>query len=110
MMQRGHAEDTLAEQAETRHLYDHRNRLEHEKPADDGEHQLMLRGHGDRAERAAKRERSRIPHENLRRGRIEPEEAEACTNQRAADHGKLAGALHEVDLQIFGEQSVADEI
>ncbi len=43
-------------------------------------------------------------------GRVEPEEAEPGADQRAADHGKLAGALHEMDLQIVGKQNVADEI
>src|SRR5262245_10923784 len=70
----------------------------------------MLSGYGNGAERTAECERSRIPHEDLRGRSIEPEEAEAGADQGPADDGKLAGPWHEMDLQIFGEQRIADEI
>ena len=40
-------------------LHDHRGRFEHEQAADNGEHQLVLGGDGDGAERAAERQASR---------------------------------------------------
>ena len=54
--------------------------------------------------------RAGIAHEDQRGRRVEPQKAETGADQRAADHRKLAGPLHEMDLQIVGEQHVADEI
>ena len=59
---------------------------------------------------AAERQRAGVAHEDLRRRRVEPEKAEAGADQRAADHRQLAGAGHEIDLQIVGEHRVAGEI
>ena len=81
-----------------------------EQAADDGEHDLVLGGDGDRAEHAAERQRAGVAHEDRRRRRVEPQEAEAGAEHRAADDRKFAGARHEVDLQIVGEDRVAGEI
>ena len=70
----------------------------------------MLGGDGDRAEHAAERQRAGVAHEDRRRRRVEPEEAEAGADHRAAEHGELAGALDEVDLEIVGEDGVAREV
>ena len=48
-----------AGQFEARHLDDDRHRLQHEQPADDGQHQLVLGDDADRAERAAQATASR---------------------------------------------------
>ena len=85
-------------------------RLEHEQAADDGEHDLVLGGDGDRAEHAAERQRAGVAHEDRRRRRVEPQEAEAGADHRAADDRELAGAGHEMDLQVVGEDRVAGEI
>ena len=103
VMQRRHAEYALAGEPVRGHLDDHRDRLKHEQAADDGEHQLMLGGDGNSAEGTAKGERSGIAHEDLGRRRVEPQEAEAGTDQGAADDGELAGALDKVDLEVFRE-------
>ena len=42
--------------------------------------------------------------------RVEPQEAEAGADQGAADDGKLAGALHVVDLQVAREVGVARQV
>ncbi len=62
------------------------------------------------AERAAQRQRAGIAHEDHGRRRVEPQEAEAGADQRAADDGQLARTGDMVDLQVGGELEVADEI
>ena len=110
MVDRRHPEHALAGELERDHLHDHRHRFEHEQPADDGEHDLVLGGDRDRAEHAAERERAGVAHEDRGRRRVEPEEAEAGADHRAAQHRELAGAGDVVDLQIVGEHRVAGEI
>ena len=78
-------------------------RLQHEQAADDGEHDLVLGRHRDGAERAAERQRAGVAHEDHGRRRVEPQEAEPGADQRAADDGQLADALHVVDLQVARE-------
>ena len=73
------------------------SRLHHEQAADDREHDLMLDRDRDRAEEAAERQRAGVAHEDLRRGRVEPQEADARADQRAADHDEIAGVRHVVD-------------
>src|SRR4051812_9182856 len=92
VVQRRHPEHAFAGQLERDHLHDDGYRLQHEQPADDGEHQLVLGRHRDRAEHAAERQRAGIAHEDRRRRRVEPEEAEAGAEHRAAQHRQLAGA------------------
>src|SRR6202023_2879442 len=53
MVQRRHAEDAPAGHLVARDLDDDRYRFEHEKTADDGEHQLVLGHDADRPERGA---------------------------------------------------------
>ena len=72
-------------------------RLHHEQPADDREHDLVLDRDRDRAQQAAERERAGVAHEDLRRRRVEPKEADACADQRAADDDELAGVGNVVD-------------
>ena len=62
------------------------------------------------AEQAAERERAGVAHENLRRRRVEPEEADAGADQRAADHHDLAGVGDVVDEQIVRIDEIAGEI
>ena len=91
-------------------LHDDGHGLEHEQAADDRQHDLVLGDDADGAERRAAGERPGVAHEHHRRRRVEPEEAEARADQRAAEHGKLAGAGHVMDLQIVGEHRVADQV
>ena len=56
MVQRRHPEYPLAGEFEGNHLHDHRDRLQNEQTADDGQHQFMLDGHGYRTKRTAKGE------------------------------------------------------
>src|ERR1700687_6195220 len=73
MVQRRHPEQALAGELERHHLHDHRDRFQHEQPADHADHDLVLDGPRDRAEQAAERQRSGIAHEDRRRWRVEPE-------------------------------------
>ena len=110
MMDRRHLEDALAGELERHHLHDHRNRFQHEQAADDGEHDLVLGRDRHGADHAAERERAGVAHEDRRRRRVEPQEAEAGAEHGAAQHRKLAGAGDIMDLQIIGEDRVAAQI
>ena len=79
----------------------------HEQAADDGQDDLVLGGDRDRADQPAQRQRAGVAHEDRGRRRVEPQEAEAGADHRAEHDGELAGAGHEMDLQIFGEDRIA---
>src|SRR5262249_16797269 len=80
------------------------------EPADDGKNDLMLDGDRDRAERAAKRERTRVAHKNLRGWRIEPKKTKPGANEGAANHRELARARNKINSQIGRKDCVAGEI
>src|SRR5262245_34807884 len=107
VMQRRHHEYPPAGELERDHLHDHRNRLQHEQPADDGERDLVLGGDRDRADQPTERQRAGVAHEDRGWRRIEPQEAEAGAEQRAAQDHQLAGTRHEMNLQIVGIDRVA---
>src|SRR5271170_2887261 len=75
MMDRRHLEHAFTGELVRHHLHDDRHRFEHEQAADDGKHDLMLGGDGDRADHAAERQRAGIAHEDRSRRRVEPEKA-----------------------------------
>src|SRR3546814_13927874 len=64
-------------------LDDHRQRLDHEQPADEDEDEFMLRGDRDRRKRAAKREAAGVAHDDGGGGRVEPQEGEAGADDRS---------------------------
>ena len=72
MVDRRHLEHALAGELERHHLHDDRHRFEHEQPADDRQHDLVLGRHRDGADHAAERERTGIAHEDRGRRRVEP--------------------------------------
>ena len=110
VVQRRHAEDALARELVARDLDDDRDRLEHEEPADDGEHQLVLGDDADDAERPADGERAGVAHEDHRGRRVEPQEPQGRAHHRGAEDGELAGAGDVIDLEVVGEDQIADEI
>src|ERR1700677_654682 len=105
-----HLENAFAGELERNHLHDHRNRLEHEQPADNREHDLVLGRHRNRADHAAERERAGVAHENRRWRRVEPQKTQSGPEHRPAQHRKFAGAGDIVNLQIIGEYRVAGEV
>src|SRR5689334_2428924 len=90
VVDRRHQEDALAGHLEIADLDDDREDFDHEQAADDDQHDLMLGGDGDGADQPAHRQRTGVAHEDRRRRRVEPEEAEAGADHRAKHHGKLA--------------------
>src|SRR3546814_10982510 len=72
MVDRRHAKDALAGALVPEDLDDHRQRLDHEQPADEDEDEFMLRGDRARRKRAAKREAAGVAHEDGGGGRVEP--------------------------------------
>ena len=103
VVQRRHGEHPLAGELVGDHLHHHRDGLEHEQSADDGEHDLVLGRDRDGAERAPQRQRARVSHEDHGGRRIEPQEAEPGAQDGAAQDGQFPGAAHVVDLQVVGE-------
>ncbi len=101
-----HQEDALAGELEGDHLDHHRERLDHEDAADHREQDLLADQHRDGAERAAERERAHVAHEELGRRGVEPEEAQAAADQRAAEDREGAAARHVLDGQVVGDDGV----
>src|SRR5437660_653086 len=76
-------------------------------PAHQRRRHACYRHHREHAARAARRQRSRIAHEDFRRVTVEPEEADGRADERAEEHGQLARALDVENLQIVGGFEVA---
>src|SRR5437868_3197733 len=110
VMDRRHPEDALAGELERHHLHDDGDRLQHEQSADHREHDLVLHRDRNRTQHAAKRERAGVAHEDRGRWRVEPEEAEAGSQQCTAEHRELASAGDIFDLEIVGEHQVTGKI
>ena len=66
--------------------------LEHEQAADDHQHELMVGGDRDRAERSAEREAAGVAHEDRGRRRVEPEEGQPGADDRQQQYGQIADA------------------
>src|SRR2546430_217653 len=84
-----HQEHPSSEALEREHLDRHRERLDHEDPADDEEQHLGLGHHRHRRDGAAEPERSGVAHENRRWERVEPQEAHAGPDQAGAEQRQL---------------------
>ena len=110
VVQRRHAKHALARQLERRHLHDHRERFEHEHAADEHQQQFLLDQDGHGAERAAKRQRPDVAHEDLRGVRVVPEEPEAGADQRAAEDRQLASRAEMHQQQVDCEDGVAGDV
>src|SRR5690554_400598 len=110
MMDGSHQENALARQLEPADLDDDRHDLHHEQPADDGEHDLVLGGNGDRTDQAAKSERTRIAHENCCRRSVKPQEAETSTDHCAEYDRELTCSRSEVDLEIVCKNGVTRQV
>src|ERR1044072_7115552 len=55
------------------------------------------------ARQSGERERAGVAHEDRGRRRVEPEEAEPRADHGAAEDSKLAGAGHEMKLEVIGQ-------
>ena len=111
VMQRRHAEDALAGELEGRDLHDHRHRLEHEQAADDGQHDLVL-GRRPRWRRARRRVDSEpvSPMNTMAGGALNQRKPRPAPTSAPQKHRELAGAGDVVELQVVGEDRVADEV
>ena len=89
-----------------------RQRLDHEQPADDRQHELMVRRDRDRAQRAAQRKASGIAHEHRSRRRVEPQKGEAADGQTIASRSTVRSPTPVTCgmPRYSGEFHVADEI
>ena len=74
------------------------------------EHDFVLDRDGDRAQRAAQRQRTGVAHENRGGRRVVPEKAQAGAHQRRQEYRQLAGIFDVGDLQIGREFLIAHQI
>src|SRR3954465_2996394 len=100
MMDRRHQEEPLPGELERDDLGNHGEALEEEDPAEDDREELVLREDGDHPEAAAESERADVSHEDLRGGRVVPEEADAGADHGPAEDGELPRARDERDVEI----------
>src|SRR3546814_983718 len=100
MVDRRHAKDALAGALVPEDLDDHRQRLDHEQPADEDEDEFMLRGDRARRKRAAKREDAGVAHEDGGGGGIEPQASEEGADARGGDTRQLTrdGAVRDAEI------------
>ncbi len=107
VMNRRHTEDPFAGQLERGHLDHYRQGFHHEHAAHDEQHNFLPDDDRDRPKGGTKGQRSDIAHEDLRGIGVEPEKAEPCADQRAAEHDQLASAGDIGNQQIVGKIYVA---
>src|SRR6185369_8165337 len=110
VVDRRHQEDTLARALVDQHLDHDRQRLDHEQAADDDQHELVVRRDSNRAESPAEREAARVAHEDRRGRGVEPEEGEARSNDRQAQHSQVADAEDVGNAEVSRELRVADQV
>src|SRR5260370_6810702 len=89
MVNRRHAEDTLAAQLERTDLQNHGQRFDDEYSADKEEQNLLLDDHRDHAERSAQGKRADIAHENFGGMRVVPEKSQRSSDQPSAQDRQL---------------------
>src|SRR3954447_7531910 len=89
VVDRRHQEHPLAEGLEGEDLDQHAQRLDHEDPAEQDQQDLGARHHRETRDRAAQPERPCVAHEDRRRERVEPQEADAGAHEAAAEQRKV---------------------
>ena len=100
VVQRRHPEQPFAlGELEVADLQDHRQRLDHEQPAEQDEQELGAGQDREPGQRAAERERAGVAHEDLGRRGVPPQEAEAGAGDRGGDDGEVERVAHLVALR-----------
>src|SRR5258708_39585624 len=102
MVNRRHAEDTLAAQLERTDLQNHGQRFDGEYSADKEEQNILLDDRRDHAERSAQGKRADIAHENFGGMRVVPEKSQRSSDQRSAQDSKFTDARDVLNLEIRG--------
>jgi hypothetical protein len=110
VVNRRHAKDPFAVEAERSHLHDDREGLHDKDAADDEQHQFLLGNDGNRPQGAAEGEAADIAHKDLGGVSVEPEEAEPRPDHSATEDAELAGAIDAGDLQVRCHLKVAGGI
>ena len=110
MMDRRHQEHAFSGAFEIEHLNDDRERFDHKQPANNGQNDLVFRGHGNRPQSAAQGQRSGIAHEHSRRRGIEPQKAEPSANKCSRKDEDFPRARHIMQTQIVGEVHTSHDI
>ncbi|MNZ28249.1 hypothetical protein D3C78_454750 [compost metagenome] len=110
VVDRRHAEHALAGQLEGGHLDHHRQGLHDEHTAHDEQDDFLTHDHGDGAQCGAQCQGTDVAHEHLGRIGVEPQKAQAGTDQRAAEHNQLTCARHVRDQQVFSEFHVTRQV
>src|SRR6185369_9294672 len=105
-----HQEQTLARELERDDLRNDAEALEKEDAAEDDREKLVLGEDGARAEAAAERERSHIPHEDLRGVRVVPKETDARADHGPAEHGELAGARDKRNVEVLRDDEALRDV
>src|SRR4051794_4016987 len=104
VVDRGHQEDPLAKRLEREHLKQDRQRLQHEDPAEHDQQLLGLRHHCEARDRPAEPERSGVAHEDRRRERVEPQEADARADEAPREQRQVGLAGGDERDPDVGEQ------
>src|SRR5580693_426565 len=110
MVDGGHEENALARELERTHLNHHAHRLEEEDAAENAAQELVLREDGAHPEPAAERKRADVPHEDLRRIRVVPKEANPRPDDRPAENAQFADAGDGRNIEVAGDDETLGHI
>lgn len=81
-----------------------------ENSSDDDEEDFLLRDEASKPDDPTERERTGVPHKDLRGMAVEPEEAERGSDGGTEEDGEFAAAGDEGDLQVVGHSFVSCQI
>src|ERR1700726_2579019 len=100
MVQRRHAKNALARQAERRHLQNHGKRFQHEHAANKKQQNFLFDGHRYHSYGSSERERSNVSHEDFRGMRVVPEKSQRRTYQGPAKNREFAHLRKMLQIQV----------
>src|SRR5690606_24655755 len=95
---------------ETRHLENHRHRLQHKNAAHDEQHNFVPHHHRYHTQRRPQGQRAHIPHKHLGGIGVEPQKTETGATQGGAEHHQLADTGDKGNMQVTGELDVAHQV
>ena len=100
VVERRHPEHPPVEDPEADDLDDHRQRLDHEQPPMIDQQQVQVHQQAQGGQARADGQRAGVAHEDLGRGGVPPQEAQAGAGQGHRGQGQVEGVAHVVDGEV----------
>ena len=100
MMNRAHFEATFVKRFIRKDLQNNRKRFRDKNQPDEDERERLVRHQSDATDPAADGERSGVAHENCCRVSVEPQEGDACAENRQTQNTQFFNAVQIGQMQV----------